>query len=420
MITRIKTDRSGIEPEVAKRRYIRISLRAPKREVTSRSPLNVAFVIDNSGSMSGRKLGLVKEAVINAIGLLREGDSFSVVSFSNHAVLEVPLSYVSSENVRRAKERVSGIEANGGTNLSQGWELGFHTLQEVPRDALRRLLLLTDGEANDGVQDVFTLASMSQKARSMGIITSTLGVGEGFNEELLVEMSRKGGGNFYYVQRDHQIPALMRQEMEECLDVSLRELRVVVTPPPGFVGSMRVLSSFSTQTSNRALQIEVGDMLSEQEIEVFLEVDFPALPLGDQMAFGFRLEAQEGECETTSKQLVFEVGKDGFVSDRIFYQAWQMKSLGALAEASILNRNGDYRGASRLLQDLAQEALLMAAEMPKLREISMKLMEKAVQYQHRQESTILKSQISDSYSVMRSRNRDSSVQRGKPKWSDTF
>jgi len=128
------------------------TVKAPAFEsTTKRSPLQLCAVIDQSGSMQGEKMELVRLATTFIAGQLTENDTMSVVSYENNARVVVPMTKMTNENKKKVIEGINNIRPGGGTNICLGLITGLDSLTtDVSRDTVTSTLLLTDGQANDG------------------------------------------------------------------------------------------------------------------------------------------------------------------------------------------------------------------------------------------------------------------------------
>src|SRR5262249_55955170 len=152
-----------------------------------RAPVDVAFVLDRSGSMAGDKLALVKEAVDVAVGQLRDEDKTALVIY-DHEVETLQHLEPATPRVKTAlRLALQGVDAGGSTTLCGGWLTGCVDLSKGVPSAdttgpvrIRRSLLLTDGLANVGISSAPELTKHAHELRRRGIATTTLGVGLDF------------------------------------------------------------------------------------------------------------------------------------------------------------------------------------------------------------------------------------------------
>lgn len=161
----------------------------------------------------------------------------------------------------------------------------MHGCDEVARfvdsETVSRVLLLTDGLANHGITNREELARHASELRQRGVSTSTFGVGADFDERLLRNMAHGGGGNFYFLENALQIPDLMTSELGEALEVVMSRAVVEIEIPRG--GDAEVLHRFRSSIGDNMLRVELGDVVSAQEVEVLVRVNFPCGEEGSRM-----------------------------------------------------------------------------------------------------------------------------------------
>ncbi|WP_375476078.1 VWA domain-containing protein [uncultured Nostoc sp.] len=184
-----------------------------------RRNLNLSLVIDRSGSMAGAPLHHALKAAESVVDRLEPDDILSVVVYDDEVDSVVPPQSVT--NKAALKNSIRKVRAGGITNLSGGWLKGCeHVKTRLDPQKINRVLLLTDGHANMGIQDPKILTATSGQKAEEGIITTTLGFAQGFNEDLLIGMARAATGNFYFIQSI--------DEATEVFSIELDSLRAVV------------------------------------------------------------------------------------------------------------------------------------------------------------------------------------------------
>jgi Ca-activated chloride channel family protein len=205
---------------------------APAGNGAQRPPQALALVIDRSGSMAGRPLEEAKRCAEYVLGKLRPTDAVALVKFDNRVQRRWPAAPLGDGAPQRAA--IAGIQGGGNTNLHGGWKEGADALVEVAGQGLKRVILLSDGQANEGVTDPAEIAAQCAAWATKGITTSTYGLGNSFNEELMVAMARAGAGNHYYGDTADDLMEPFQQELELLGNLCLRDLRLAATVPDGF------------------------------------------------------------------------------------------------------------------------------------------------------------------------------------------
>jgi Ca-activated chloride channel family protein len=205
-----------------------------------RTPLNLAVVLDKSGSMTGAKLEKTKQAAMQLVDRLAPNDIFSLVIFSDEAQVLVPAQKVEDKDALKGK--IESIEADGSTALYAGVKMGADQLQEFfSSKRINRVILLSDGLANVGPSSPRQLRQLGSDLAEQGISVTTIGVGDDYNEDLMAGLAEASDANYYYVQDTEKLPEIFAKELGELLTVAARDVRIeIVCPdgvkPLGFIG----------------------------------------------------------------------------------------------------------------------------------------------------------------------------------------
>ncbi len=196
------------------RALLRIEGEAPP--AGGRAPVNLAIVLDRSGSMAGPKLEAARQAAAMLVRRLRSEDVVSVVAYDQDvATVAEPATGTAQQDLA---QRIERIESGGSTNLSGGWLRGRELVARARgQSGAHRILLLTDGLANVGITDAPSLVGMCASARENGISTTAIGFGEDYDESLLRAMAEAGGGNLYYIEKPDQAAGIFADEAEGLL-----------------------------------------------------------------------------------------------------------------------------------------------------------------------------------------------------------
>ena len=213
--------------------HVLVRLVAPAQPVTEnsasaqRAPLDLALVIDRSGSMSGDPLKAALESSVRIIQGLRSDDRIAVVTFDDHVQVVQPL--VAVGDAHDLVNRVRQIESGGSTALFDGWQEGVKQLAPfVKKERIARVILLTDGQANHGLVDEAQIFEHVAKAAGASITTSTVGLGHGFNETLLTGMAKAGEGAANFGQSADDLSEAFEEQFAILSNSFLRQVKITV------------------------------------------------------------------------------------------------------------------------------------------------------------------------------------------------
>ena len=250
---------------------LRVSIKQDEKAKVDRQsvPLNLGIAIDRSGSMAGDPLYEAKRCATHIIERLRPIDRFAVVAYDSVAEVVVPSSPGGIHD--QVIQRVESIVPHGMTALYDGWHLAATEIaQEVPHGAITRVVLLSDGGANQGLTDTDEITRHCAVMANHGISTSTYGLGRRFNEDLMSAMARLGQGSAYYGQTADDLMDPFVEELELLEATRARGVRLVLDPESG-VG-VRNINGYEADAQGRII---LPDLPEEGDVWALLEVSVP-------------------------------------------------------------------------------------------------------------------------------------------------
>ena len=325
-------------------------------------PLNICLVLDNSTSMKGQNIEMVKAAAIHLIRSLRPQDILSVVTFSDRAEILIPASL--QIEPRKMEIKIRMLVPSGGTEILQGLQAG---LSEVRRnlslERVNHIVLLTDGQTYGDEEEALAIAD---EAESAGVGISGLGVGKDWNDEFLDKLAEKTGSSSRYIAEPQEIRSFLEEKFEQLAKVFAENVTLELQTPP----KVELSYIFRLQPNAAHLtfekKIQLGMILRDQPLGLLLEFQIhPDVVLKD-------------EAELLSGTLKFEIPSQSSLSQpmrvRISRKVTEVASLEppsptlvhALANLNLYRMQetaqeeaalGKYNEASRRLQHLATHLL---------------------------------------------------------------
>ena len=190
-----------------------VRMQPPDKE--ERYSTALVLVIDRSGSMQGAKIEICKSAAIATGEMLSAKDHIGVVAFDSQAHWIVPMMRAGKKVELQA--RIAALNAGGGTNIHPGMSAAYEALRDV-KARVKHMIVLTDGQTRGGGYE-----QLAQQARRDDITVSTVGVGQGANNQLLQAIALAGGGKHYATNDPSSIPRIFTQDAATHLGKLVRE-----------------------------------------------------------------------------------------------------------------------------------------------------------------------------------------------------
>ncbi len=275
----VKPEREVIPTAGGRETIVQIELQAGEAAKKRTTPINLAVVLDRSGSMAGAKLEKARQAAAVALDQLGPEDYFSVVVYDDEA--EVLIAPQKAREKETLKEKIHAIRDGGGTALYAGVEKGAAQLRKYfDGEKVNRIILLSDGNANVGPSSPSDLARFGKELRQDGLSVSTVGLGDDYNEDLMTALAEASHANYYYVQNVEKLPGIFAGELGALKSVVARNVKVTITLPEG-VKPKGMLGEDEITFKGQSVSIPLSDFYGSQTRRFLISCETPGGDAGD-------------------------------------------------------------------------------------------------------------------------------------------
>jgi Ca-activated chloride channel family protein len=257
--------------------YLKVGLTVDA-EGDYRSPVNLAIVIDRSGSMQGEKLARAKEAAVMAVKRLHPDDIVSVVAYDDTVRVLLPATKVADRS--RVLAAIEQLQPGGSTALFAGVSVGAAEVRKfLDRERVNRVVLLSDGLANVGPDSPAELGALGASLKKEGIAVSTIGLGLGYNEDLMFRLALGSDGNHAFVEHPRDLARIFDDEFGTAQSVSAQDVLVRIDCAPG-IRPVRVLGR-DAEIAGKTVTVSLNHLYDAHEKYILLELEAPPGDPGD-------------------------------------------------------------------------------------------------------------------------------------------
>ena len=314
--------------------------------------------------MAGRKLEVTKACASFLVERLAADDQLAIVTYDNDVQLRSALA-PAGPNRASLHQVVAGMWPGSQTNLSGGWLKGIETLSSVDETTTRRVLLLTDGQANVGITDAAQLAVMAGASAGDGIGTTTIGFGDGFDEDLLAAMADAGRGGAHFAETPDDAPGIFAAEFADLVTLVGQNVSVEIRPAWEDVAVLHVLNQFPQVPVAGGVQIQLGDAYGDERRRVVFSLHVPTLAeLGVKtvaevivryVSVGATIEAHTLTLPITVNLVSADEAAAQSADTEVTEEVVVLLGARAQEEARELADRGDFEGAKERLSTAAAE-----------------------------------------------------------------
>jgi Ca-activated chloride channel family protein len=256
---------------------------------TERLPVNLALVLDRSGSMRGARLEAVVEGTLGLIDSLTYRDTLSLIAFDHDVQVLATGQPMNEANCRAIANAVRELSSGGTTDLSRGWYEGArYTAMALESTGGRgHLVVLSDGKANQGITDPGELGRHAGSLANRGVTSSAVGVGPDYSPLQLDAIAEHGGGRLHHCDFGSDIVDVILGELGEARDIAASDAELRILSPQGV--TLEVLNYFPVDSDGRDVRIKLGALSANRTRSNTLLAQVAAHEVGEPLPFDVQL-----------------------------------------------------------------------------------------------------------------------------------
>lgn len=339
-------------------RYVvaELSASGPAVERLDTPALNLSLAIDISGSMDGSKIEAAKQAALAVAEALGARDRLSIIAFDDTAELRLDTRAMDDAGRAAAAAAISALHSRGMTNLFDGWLMAAErvalAMAHSPQ-ASHRVLLLSDGQTNTGETDRTEIARHVGALLERGVVTSALGIGDGYDEELLGAIAEAGGGNLHDAAEANEIGAVALGELQAGRAALVERVSLRLSVPANV--RAEVVGPWAHVAIPGAIEVMAGSIMPERSRKIVFRLHCSSGVPGSSILLGLTAAgtSPEGDAliEATPVEVDLRLARShennaqprDMARSLAVVEAWQADTL---KRAVRMNREGERNAAS--------------------------------------------------------------------------
>lgn len=256
-----------------------VDLTAPINDAQKTRPGQaVQVVLDRSGSMSGDRFQASKFSILKLIDRLAPQDSFGLVAFDDQVLVIAPMRPMADHHIPSLRQAIREMQTGGSTDLSAGYLMGLRELERANTNNGATLILISDGHANQGIQDPKALADVATKSATNKVTTSTIGIGDGYDQRILEALSQGGGGQHRFAAKIDEAVGAIAAEVNDLLEKSAVNALLRVTPVAGLASpKIEILQRLPYWMDNETYVVQLGDLFAGENRRFLIDFEVPGM-----------------------------------------------------------------------------------------------------------------------------------------------
>ncbi len=326
-----------------------------------RRSVNLALVLDRSGSMAGDKMVHAKSAAKHVIDRLQDGDIVSICAYDDVVSVIASATEVNDSTRTQLRNMIDGISTDGSTALFAGVSKGAAEVRKfLSPTRVNRIILLSDGIANVGPSSPRELGQLGMSLGAEGISVTTIGLGEGYNEDLMTQLAYNSDGAHSAILNSKGLATAFDSELNSMFAVVAQKINVDIQLTDG-VKFIRALGR-DVEVSGNDVRAQLNQVGENQEKYILLEVEVPEQLAGQVASCNLNYDSViDGENRMISAVVDVQrsadkkIAKDAIEQD-VYSEAVTQTVVAASERAVALRDKGQVKEAQQELLKSADDA----------------------------------------------------------------
>ncbi|HEY4058926.1 MAG TPA: von Willebrand factor type A domain-containing protein, partial [Kofleriaceae bacterium] len=265
------------DPLTTNRVILRVGVSTKALEPSQRPPAHLVFLVDVSGSMQGPdRLPLAQRALRYLVDNLHDGDTVALVTYAGDTRLVLPATPIKEKN--KILSAIEDLTAGGSTAMASGLDLAYReAVKGVGGDAISRVIVLSDGDANVGTTGHAEMLKTIISKVKEGVTLSTIGFGVGnYNDKDMEQLADKGNGNNYFVDGVGEAKRVFQTQLGATLGIVAKDVKLQVDFDPEKVMKYRLVGYENRDIQDadfRNDKVDAGEIGPGHQVTALYEVE---------------------------------------------------------------------------------------------------------------------------------------------------
>lgn len=348
--------------------YLDVSIKPPGLDIaqSTQRASDIIVILDRSGSMSGaNKMPFAKAAIRDLLARLNEHDRFALVSFSNNAIVHSTLAPVNSARREQLLATVNSIQPGGGTNIGEGLSHAVKLLAENRQNRASKVLLLSDGQVNQGVTDLAGLNRIVAGITQQESVLSSIGMGLDFNEMLMSSLADYGMGTYAYLENLSGLGELFAHNLNTTRNIYTANSHLILNLANG-VELIDAGGYPISKEKNNSYIIKTGQLLGNNSKKFVMTFQVTAAETGSislgkiQLAYQAQGMHQQAIASEKLQLAVVEAAQRqeavASIDEAVYKRSWLKNNLGRMQKKlSHYIRSGNKDKADQVIHEYRDE-----------------------------------------------------------------